>query len=107
METAGLPFSRLRLSSFAAPSAMRATSRTRSSEPSELARSTIAPNWSGVTRRPWVCTFSWNCVSSDVGRAPMRPTGACTFCAWIAVMMSLGDRFRLTRRLMSNQMRIE
>ena len=27
--------------------------------------------------------------------------------AWIAEMMSPGDRFRLTRRLMSNQMRIE
>jgi hypothetical protein len=39
-----------------------------------------------------VCTLSWNCVASLVGRAPMRPTGACTFCCWIAAMMSDGAR---------------
>ena len=57
--------------------------------------------------RPWVCTLSWNCVASLVGRAPMRPTGACTFCCWIAAMISDGARFRLVSRVMSNQTRIE
>ena len=42
-----------------------------------------------------------------IGRAPMRPTGACTFCAWIAAMMSAGVNCRLSRRWVSNQMRIE
>ena len=46
-------------------------------------------------------------VASLVGRAPMRPTGACTFCCWIASMMSDGARSRLISRFMSNQTRIE
>ncbi len=107
METAGLPFSRLSASMLAAPSSTRATSRTRSTEPSGLARTTMSPNCSGVDSRPWVCTFSWNCVVSGVGRAPMRPTGACTFCCWIAWMMSDGTRLRAFSRSMSNQIRIE
>ena len=42
-----------------------------------------------------------------VGRAPIRPTAACTFCDWITAMMSAGARFSCTSRFMSNQMRIE
>ena len=57
-----------------APSSTRATSRTRSTEPSGLARITMSPNCSGVVSRPCVCTLSWNCWSSAIGRAPMRPT---------------------------------
>jgi hypothetical protein len=37
----------------------------------------------------------------------MRPTGACTFCDWIACTTSDGARFRLVSRWVSNQMRIE
>ena len=107
MDTAGSPFSRLSVSMFAAPSSTRAMSDSRSTEPSGLARITMWPNCSAVIRRPCVCTLSWNCVASLVGRAPMRPTGACTFCCWIAAMMSDGARFRLISRFMSNQMRIE
>jgi hypothetical protein len=40
-------------------------------------------------------------------RAPMRPTGACTFCAWIAPTTSDGVRLRLISRSTSNQMRME
>ena len=61
----------------------------------------------GVVRRPWVCTFIWNCWSLPIGRAPIRPTGASTFCAWIAAMTSAGVNCRLSRRWVSNQMRIE
>ncbi len=107
MDTAGSPFNRLSVSMLAAPSSTRATSDRRSTEPSGLARITMSPNCSGVTSRPCVCTLSWNCVASLVGRAPMRPTGACTFCARMASMMSDGARFRLISRLISNQMRIE
>ena len=70
----------------------RATSRSRSTEPSGLARMTMAPNCAGVTSRPWVCRLNWNCWSLPIGRAPMRPIGATTFCAWIAAMMSPGVR---------------
>ena len=79
----------------------------RSTDPSGLARMTMSPNCSGVVRRPWVCTLSWNCVASLVGLAPIRPTAACTFCDWITAMMSAGARFSDTSRSMSNQMRIE
>ena len=67
----------------------------------------MLPNCSGVVSRPWVCRLNWNDTSDDTGRAPMRPIGATTFCAWIAVMMSCGARFRLVRRLVSNQIRME
>ena len=107
METAGLPLRRLSESMLAAPSSTRATSWMRSTEPSGLARSTMSPNCSGVTSRPWVWTLSWNCWSSSVGRAPMRPTGAWMFCCWMAVMMSEGASLRLISRLVSNQTRIE
>ncbi len=107
MDTAGLPSSRLRLSSFCAPSWIRATSRTRSIEPSGLARMTMLPNSSGVDRRPLVCRLIWNCVSSLVGRAPTRPIAACTFCAWIAAMMSDGVSPSSISRSVRNQMRIE
>src|ERR1700683_384751 len=40
--TAGLPSSRLKLSSFCAPTSTRATSRTRTTDPSGLARTTGA-----------------------------------------------------------------
>ena len=56
---------------------------------------------------PWVCTLNWNCVASLVGRAPIRPTAACTFCDWITAMMSAGTRFSATSRSLSNQIRIE
>ena len=42
-----------------------------------------------------------------VGRAPIRPTAACTFCDWMTAMMSAGARFSDVSRSMSNQMRIE
>ena len=105
--TDGLPDSRLSLSSFCEPSSTRATSRMRRVEPSGLARSTMSPNWSGVARRPWVCTLNWNCCWSGAGRAPMRPTAATVFCEEIALIRSVGARLSWVRRLVSNQIRIE
>ena len=67
----------------------------------------MAPNCSGVTRRPWVCTLNWYCWSGPTGRAPIRPTAATVFCCATALVMSVGDRFRLVSRLLSNQIRIE
>ncbi len=98
---------RVSVSSFCAPISTRATSPTRSTEPSGLARSTILRNCSGVVSVPCVWTLSWNCWSLATGRAPMRPTGACTFCAWMACTTSDGARLRLDSRWVSNQMRIE
>ena len=105
--TAGLPLSRASISSFCAPNSTRATSLIRSSEPSGLARKTMLPNCSGVVSRPSVWMLSWNCCSFEIGRAPIRPTGAITFCAWIAAITSAGVNCRLSRRFVSNQIRIE
>src|SRR5215831_17810323 len=57
------------MSWFWAPRSTRATSPTRTNEPSGLARNTILPNCSGVVRRPCVCRFNWNCWSLLIGRA--------------------------------------
>ncbi len=92
---------------FCAPSSTAATSRSRSTEPSGLARMTMLPNCSAVISRPWVCRLNWNCWLSPIGRAPMRPIGATTFCALIALTMSVGVSPRLTSRSVSNQTRIE
>lgn len=105
--TPGLPSMRDSLSMFWAPISTRATSLIRRIEPSELARSTISPNCFAVVRRPCVCTLNWNCCSSLIGRAPIRPTGACTLCAWIALITSDGAKLRLVSRCVSNQIRIE
>ena len=95
------------LSRFCAPISTRATSFTRNTEPSGLARSTMSPNCVAVVRRPCVCTLNWNCCWSLIGRAPIRPTGACTLCARMALTTSDGARLRLVRRCVSNQIRIE
>ncbi len=98
---------RVSVSEFCAPISTRATSPILSTDPSGLARSTIFWNCSGVVSVPCVCTLSWNCWSLGTGREPIRPTGAWTFCDWIACTTSDGARLRLVSRWVSNQMRIE
>ena len=49
---------------------------------------TICSNSATEARRPLVCMLSCNCWSLEIGRAPIRPTAACTFCDWIALMTS-------------------
>ena len=59
----GRPSSRDSLSKLCALSSTRATSRMRTTEPSEFVRKTIAPNCAGVDKRPCVCTCNnlrWN-----------------------------------------------
>ena len=107
MVMAGMPFSRLTVSWLWAPSSTRATSRIRSTDPSALARMTMAPNCSGETSRPSVWMFIWNCWVSGIGWAPIRPTAAWMFWLWMALTMSCGVRFRLVSRSISNQTRIE
>ena len=71
---------------------MRATSRTRTSEPSGLARTTTSPNSSGVTRRPCARTVYVNCWPASAGSAPTWPAGLTTFCARTAFWMSVTVR---------------
>ncbi len=107
MVMAGWPFRRLWVSIDWAPSSTRATSRTRSVEPSGSARMMMLPNSSGVTSRPMVWMFIWICWVSGIGWAPIRPTAAWMFWLRTALTMSAGVRFRLVSRSTSNQIRIE
>ena len=74
-----------------APSSTRATSRTRTTDPSGLARMMMLSNSLTLVSRPLVLMVSWNCWSCETGAAPIRPTGACTFCDWMAPATSLGE----------------
>ena len=95
------------MSWFWAPSSTRATSRTRSSEPSGLARNTILPNCSGVVRRPCVCTFNWNCWSS-ADRACADPADRRLHVLRLDRRDDIGrGQLQIVRRWVSNQMRIE
>ena len=72
-----------------APSSTRATSRTRSSEPSGLARMMMLPNCSGVTRRPMRLDVDLELLGrrGSAGRRCGRPRPACS-ALWIAATMS-------------------
>ena len=79
----------------------------RSTEPSGLVRMTICSNSATEARRPLVWMLSCNCWSLEIGRAPIRPTAACTFCDWIALMTSAVVRPRPVSRSVRTQARIE
>ncbi len=64
------------MSEICAPSSTRATSLTRTTEPSGLARTMMFSNCSASVSRPWVVIVSWNCWSAASGAAPIRPTAA-------------------------------
>ena len=68
----GPPLNRPNESLVRAASSTRATSRTRTYEPSGSARTTTFSNSSGSVRRPLVSMLSWN-WASPIGWAPMRP----------------------------------
>ena len=70
---------------------MRATSRSRTVEPSGLARSVIAPNSSGEESWPLTSTSAEILVSGVLGSAPMLPEATCAFCAAIALLTSSAE----------------
>ena len=88
------------------PSSTRATSRRRVTAPSLPVFSTMAPNSSGVSRRPRAFTSS--CVVAPVGcgEAPMAPADTWMFCSWMAPMMSSAVRPRFAAWSGSIQTRI-
>ena len=71
---------------------MRATSRSRTVEPSALARRMIDPNSSGDSSWPLTSTSAevrWSAVD---GSAPIEPEATCAFCAVIALLTSSAVR---------------
>ena len=56
-------------------------SRTRTIDPSDLARTTMSANCSGVLSRPSVVTGSVSSVPGGAGSRPRRPAGLVAFCS--------------------------
>ncbi len=71
---------------------MRATSRSRTAEPSVLARSTMLPNCSTLESWPLTTTVAAIAWPVMLGRSPMVPEATCAFCARMAALMSADDR---------------
>ncbi|GJE44097.1 hypothetical protein AEGHOMDF_3283 [Methylobacterium soli] len=63
-------------------------SRTRTFEPSGLARSTIAPKASGAVIWPLTMMGKFTGLLDGLGCAPTAPEAICTFCRWIAFVTS-------------------
>ena len=86
---------------------MRATSRSRTVEPSVLARSTMPPNCATELSWPLTTTVAKIACPLAMGRSPMVPEDTCAFCARIAFVTSVGVRLKPTSFAGSSQMRIE
>jgi hypothetical protein len=91
MPVDGRPLSRARVPYDCAPSSMRATSFRRTVEPSALARSTMAPNWSTDCSCPRTTTVANRPCPGTLGRSPMVPEATCAFCAAMAALTSAAD----------------
>ena len=71
---------------------MRATSRSRTLEPSVLARSTALPNSSAEVSWPFTTTVAEMPWPATLGSSPMVPEETCAFCVRIAATTSAEDR---------------
>ena len=71
---------------------MRATSRSRTVEPSALARRMMAPNSSGDDNCPLTSTSAEIFWSAVLGSAPTLPEATGAFCAVIALLTSSAVR---------------
>ena len=67
---------------------------------------TMLSNSSTELSRPLVWMLSCSCWSLEIGRAPMRPTAAWTFCDWMALMISPVVRLSPVSRSVLTQARI-
>ena len=90
----GLPFRRAEVAYAWAPSSMRATSLSRTVEPSGRARSTMLPNCSTLASCPLTTTVAAMLCPATFGKAPISPAETCAFCARIAATTSAVLRFR-------------
>jgi hypothetical protein len=105
-EKDGEPLKRLKVSEDCAPSSTRATSRTRTSDPSGLARTTMLSNSFAVDRRPIVSSGNCRCCSGPDGWAPIRPNAAWVFCCCTALITSPGTIEKPVSRSVSSQIRM-
>src|SRR5450830_1386201 len=92
MIEAAFPFIRPTCLYESAPSSIRATSPSRTEEPSGLRRTTIFANCSGVRSLPWDLTAYVNSCPFGAGSAPTWPAGFTVLCCWTARERSLTVR---------------
>ena len=62
----------------------------RTVEPSPWVFTMMRRNSSGVVRRERAFTVAFSICPGGAGSAPIWPAATCVFCAWMAVMTSLG-----------------
>ena len=85
---------------------MRATSFSRTVEPSVLARRTMSPNCSTVVSWPATTTVALIGWLPAIGRSPIVPDETCAFCERIALLTSIVERLKPTSLAGSIQIRI-
>jgi hypothetical protein len=86
---------------------MRATSPSRSTEPSGRVRTTIASNSSGSESRPRVVSEYWNCWPGGAGGSPTVPAATCWFCSRSTSSTSWAETPSFASLSGSSQTRIE
>ncbi len=85
---------------------MRATSRNRTCEPSELTFSRMLPNSAGVCSSVASVIVAVRRWVAGAGFPPSWPPATWTFCFWIAVVTSTGVNAKPLSLSASSQMRI-
>ena len=103
----GLRSKRELISSFLAPSSTRATSRMRTSWPSEPRLTTTSRNSSSVVSRPSPVSVNWNACWLSLGGCATCPATICSFCSCSAATTSLEVKPRAASNCGFTQIRIE
>ena len=85
---------------------MRATSLSRTVEPSALARNITLPNCSTVDSWPLTTTVAAMPCPATLGKLPISPAETCTFCARMAAVTSAAERLKPSSLAGSIQMRM-
>ena len=90
MPDEGRPLRKVTISEDSPASSTRATSPSRTCEPSGFTRSRMARNSSGVWRRVWAVMVAVSRWPSTAGSPPSWPAEICAFCAMTAPWTSSG-----------------
>jgi len=94
MPAAGRPSYFVSTKYVSAPRPIRATSRSRTREPSVSTLSRMSPNCSGVRSRVASVIVAVRRWPGVAGVPPSWPPATCTFCAWIAAVTSTGVNWK-------------
>ena len=102
----GRPLIYVSISELSPASSTRATSPSRTREPSGFTLSKMSRNSSAVWRRVWAVMVAVSRCPSTAGRPPSCPAEICAFCACTAVETSSGVSLKLVSLSGLSQIRI-